>query len=381
MSISDISTNNTYVDLICRVLSVNAKEFEKNGEKSTRYYGLLEDQSGSIPFSAWRDLGIARRDVVKITSAQVREWQGVLKLNINTTTKVQKVTDETIIEQFQRLKGTGTSRLLPIKSMEPGQNNISCTCKVVSIEPLEVKMNDDVKTVYKGILADPTGSIRFTAWQDFKLQAGMNVKIESASIKVWQGFLEMNLNNNTQIRQNTGDSSPPIDERSVIEKLPISALYDRDFLRTPEFVLEGTIIELKSGSGVIQRCTKCMRAVKEGECAMHGKIDVKNDLRLKAVLDDGTGTLTILMGKDLSEIFIGKTLSECIDIISQNENKASANEALLEHLLMRDIQVKGNLIRDDYGASLLVTSVEWVTTEPAAVQSEARTMLEAMELV
>jgi replication factor A1 len=191
----------------------------------------------------------------------------------------------------------------------------------------------------------------------------------------------MNLNNNTQVKERTGDSVPSIDERSVIETLPIGALYDREFLRTPEFVLEGTIIELKSGSGVIQRCTKCMRAVKNDECTMHGKIDFKNDLRLKAILDDGTGTVTILMGKDLSEIFIGKTLSECMDIISQSDNKASANEALLEHLLMRDIQVKGNLIRDDYGASLIVTSVEWVITEPASVQAEARTMLEAMELV
>ena len=44
--INDLSTKSTYVDLTCRVLSINAKEYDKNGERATRYYGLLEDKTG-----------------------------------------------------------------------------------------------------------------------------------------------------------------------------------------------------------------------------------------------------------------------------------------------------------------------------------------------
>ncbi|UCH88543.1 MAG: hypothetical protein JSV49_09830 [Thermoplasmata archaeon] len=377
--IQDISNENSQINLLCRVLTINSKEYEKNGQNSTRYYGMLEDGTGTISFSAWRDLGLARNDIVRLTKARVRQWQGVLRLNIDKGTKVTKVTDESITGKFKTRQSPAPSRKLTINSLHPGLNNISCTCRIVSIEPIDIKLDGELKTVFKGVLADKTGSLRFTAWKDFELQTDMVIEIQNASVKVWRNFLEMNLNNSTVVIVHTKVNLPSLNELPIEERVTIGALYEREYITNPEFILEGTLIELKSGSGVIKRCTKCSRTVQSDECVIHGKVDPKYDLRIKAILDDGTGAVTILIGKELTEKLLNLPLKECIEFISKNDNLNRANELLLSPVMAQDVQVKGQIMRDDFGTTILATSANIVSTDPATVRSDAQLLLEAME--
>ena len=51
----------------------------------------------------------------------------------------------------------------------------------------------------------------------------------------------------------------------------------------------GNVVSVRPGSGIISRCPECGRVVQKASCRVHGKVEGIRDMRIKAVLDDGTG--------------------------------------------------------------------------------------------
>ena len=84
----DLKPNQPSVNLLCRVIAINPKNIIVKGEDRKIYYGLLVDESGTIPFTAWDDFEIAKGDVLEISNAYTREWQGDTKLNFGGRTKI-----------------------------------------------------------------------------------------------------------------------------------------------------------------------------------------------------------------------------------------------------------------------------------------------------
>ena len=74
--------------------------------------------------------------------------------------------------------------------------------------------------------------------------------------------------------------------------------------------VRGVLIDIKKGSGLVLRCPDCNRVTQKGMCMVHGKVQGKHDLRIKGVLDDGTGAVTVILGKELTEKLSGKTMEE-----------------------------------------------------------------------
>jgi replication factor A1 len=374
--IGEITNQDRFVDLICRVKTLNSKEFTRNGRKSNRYFGMLEDATGNISFSAWEELPFIQGDIIKIERAGVREWQGILQVNFGKSTKILKTTDKEIIKKFKDLNTHEVVHSYFINSLEPGLENVSCICRIVSVEPIEIKTNEEIKTVYKGIVADETGSIRFTAWHDLNMEKNMTVEIQGASVRLWQGFLELNLNRKTNINKNINKTLPETTDLPVEKSIKISDIWDCEYLSTPEFVLEGTIIELKDGSGLIKRCPHCSRVIKENECIIHGKIELISDLRLKVVVDDGYGAITIIVGKELSEQLTGKTLEEYLTVNSSNKNSSSVFKDLFEFLILKNVRVKGNTLKDDFGVSLYATSISLIEIDTDTIRATAQQIIE-----
>lgn len=53
--------------------------------------------------------------------------------------------------------------------------------------------------------------------------------------------------------------------------------------------IEGALVDMQSGSGLIKRCPDddCTRVLQNGWCSEHGKVEGEFDLRVKGVIDDG----------------------------------------------------------------------------------------------
>ena len=54
--ISKLQPNDQNVNLLCRVITINPKEILVKGENRKIFYGILGDESGTIPFTAWNNI-------------------------------------------------------------------------------------------------------------------------------------------------------------------------------------------------------------------------------------------------------------------------------------------------------------------------------------
>jgi replication factor A1 len=344
--ISDLQPNEKSVNLICRVISVNPKEVSVKGDNRKIFYGIFGDESGTIPFTAWTsELDIKKDDVVEISNAYTREWQGNIRLNLGDRVKIEKTDKEKLPETAFVPK---EAKVIDLRS---GMGTVDVTARIIEINERETEVNGVSKKVFSGVIADETGKAQFTSWHDFKLQEGDVLRISGGYIKSWKGIPQLTFDEKAEVKK--------LDKTKISKK-------DLDQTRLPLFKLiekrggidvqvQGTIIEVRPGSGVIMRCPECNRAVQNGECTVHGKVEGSSDLRLKLVIDDGTGSVSTVLNRELTEKIIGKTLDEC-EKIDENALIDELNNSLFAHKLM----VQGNALSDDFGTNVIAKDAELV---------------------
>ncbi len=138
----------------------------------------------------------------------------------------------------------------------------------------------------------------------------------------------------------------------------------------------GTVVDIKKGSGLIFRCPECNRVVQKGICQVHGKVAQVPDLRIKAVVDDGTAALTAVMRKDVTELLTGMTLKSGMEEVRETMNPDIVGQRIEEKLLAKPIEVRGNVTSDDYGLMMIVTEARLTIPD---VKSEAEALLAKVE--
>jgi replication factor A1 len=223
------------------------------------------------------------------------------------------------------------------------------------------------------MMADDSGKVQFSAWHDFELKPNEVVKVSKAYVKGWKGVPKLNFG-----------------ERALVVRLPESSMPDvvssRPKPRTIEDVervggatdalIIGTIVDIKEGSGLIRRCPQCKRVVQKGACRLHGKVDGFPDLRVKAVLDDGNASLTAVMNRPVTELLIGMNLEECVRQAKEAMNTEVIREIVEEKLLARPLELRGNVLSDEYGLMMIVVDASSVRMD---VQAKAAEILANVE--
>jgi replication factor A1 len=136
--------------------------------------------------------------------------------------------------------------------------------------------------------------------------------------------------------------------------------------------LVGSVLAIRDGSGLIQRCPECNRVIQNGQCRSHGNVDGTDDLRVKAILDDGTGTVTAVLDREITENVYGGTLEDALSSARDAMDKEVVADSIAADIVGREYRVRGSLSVDDYGANLDATEFEAVTDEP---QARAQTLL------
>lgn len=72
--LTDLKPGKNNVHVLSRIVYINDKQINVKGENKTIFYGILGDESGTLPFTAWADLELQKGDVVDITNAYTKEW-------------------------------------------------------------------------------------------------------------------------------------------------------------------------------------------------------------------------------------------------------------------------------------------------------------------
>ncbi|HJJ30841.1 MAG TPA: hypothetical protein O0X97_01170 [Methanocorpusculum sp.] len=245
--------------------------------------GLVGDESGRIKFVLWKDDAakpLELNRVYTIRNAKVDEYNGRLSLSLN---GAEIVLEDGDIED-----------MFPITPLHNLQAGYACV-HVKFIEEWESRSERMLQT---GLVGDESDRMKFVLWKDDvskPLELNRVYTIRNAKVDEYNGRLSLSLNRAEIIAE---DGSIEVG-------------------RTLE-VLEGNLVQIAKGSGLIKRCPVegCGRVLsKQNLCPVHEiQMNFNYDLRIRGFLDDGEKAHSILMNREITEALSGMALDAAIEL-------------------------------------------------------------------
>lgn len=369
-NVEDLAPGEQGVNLLVRVVTVNEKEIEVEGEPRTVYYGYFGDVTGTISYTAWHDFGLEPDTVVRVNNAYVKEWGGSAEVNLGDYTSIEPE-DPGLLPADSVPR---PSRELTVAELRGGQGSVTCTVRVLEIGEKEIEVEGEPRTIWEGEVADATGKARLTCWNDLGLNAGDAVRVTGGYVKSWRGLPTLNLGDYAEVEVLDDDALAPADELDVSPEVALHELLERGGGYDVRVV--GTVLEIKPGSGLISRCPECNRVVQKGQCRVHGDVEGEPDMRVKATLDDGTAAATLILDRGLTEELLGQTMEEARAKAQEAMSTEVVADELVDLLVAGPLEVRGNATTDEYGLQILGDAV---SVPEVDVQAEAARLLEEVD--
>ena len=358
VDVADVSTEDSSVTVTATILTVGKRPIHYRGEDHVIFEGQLADETGTISYTAWEDFSLEPGETVQIGNAGVREWEGHPELNLGESTDVERVDESLAIEA--EVGGDAD-----LATLSPGDRGVTLDVQVVECESKVIDGRDGETEILSGTLADESARLPFTDWEPRSaIEPGASVRIENAYVREFRGVPSVNCSEFTTVTVR----DQPVEARSDPEQLPISDAVERG--GAYDVALVGNVISIRDGSGLIERCPQCGRVIQKGQCRSHGEVDGEDDLRTKAILDDGTATVTAILDRELTAEIYGGGIEAAREAARDAMDREVVAEAIAEELVGRSFRVRGSLSVDDYGANLDASAFEPATEDPAAVASD-----------
>ena len=214
---------------------------------------------------------------------------------------------------------TGPGGETTVTDIDSPEEWIDITAKV-----LDLRNPDSDAIAQAGTLGDETGTIEFVSWSKSELptlKQGTVYRLGNVVTDEYEGQFSVKLNSTTTIEQVDREIEVSNDDAEV----------------------DGALVDIQSGSGLIKRCPEddCTRVLKNGRCAEHGEGEGEFDLRIKAVIDDGTTVQDVIFGREMTERLTGVTLEEAQEMAMDALDTSVVVEEMTERLLGRYYQVTG----------------------------------------
>ena len=252
-----------------------------------------------------------------------------------------------------------TAELLkPLKDLRVGDIGITVIANVISPEYREISTPRGNAAVISGMLEDETAKLHFTAWVELpELFQFKTILAKDVYVKSFHGMPSVNINEKTVLEAYTG--VVPVYTR---RRHRLKDLTDTDGAYDVE--TEGDVLSLRPGSGLIERCPTCSRVMQKGQCRAHGRLEGLPDLRIKAVLDDGTGAMICVLDRILTEKLTGIALEDLRKEPDKAEGQINAA------IIGKPVVVRGNVTSGDFGMIFVASEAEWPTDSVAEMAKE-----------
>ena len=363
-TLTEVTPRDSSVNLKVKVISVNDKTVNVKGQDKPIRYGLIADSTLARPFTAWESFEFEKNDVVQIKSAYAKDFRGEIQINLGKNAEVEALpSEDPTYEELMELEISQVPTRLPgttymINELRDGTRNVVTTGRVIDLEQRDITAQGEAKTIYTGTLGDETGKIAFTAWKDFELEVDDVIKIAGAYVKSWRGVPKLNFDRNCEVEKLDDDASIPKLENLARDQL-VSIEELSEMKGAFGAVIQGTVLEIKKGSGLIYRCPECNRMLQRNACMVHGAQEGMPDLRVKAVIDDGTDGLVAILNSDLTTKVLGKDIAEYQELTQATpEGNEIVMAELNDKLLAHPVQLKGNVTTDNYGLTMICNNIE-----------------------
>ncbi|KAA9397917.1 Single-stranded DNA binding protein [Haloarcula sp. CBA1130] len=354
-AISEVSTDDSNVTVTAVVLTSGRRSIQYNGEQHVIREGELADETGKISYTAWDGFSgdLQPGQTVRLGNAGVREWDGRPELNLGDSTDPE-VVDETLDIDYD------VGGRAALQDLAPGDRGITVEVQVLECEQKVIDGRDGETTILSGVLGDESGRLPFTDWEPHdEIEEGASVRLEETFVREFRGAPSVNVSEFSAVTAldrtvEVAEDAPRLSIRGAVES---GGLFDVE--------LAGNVIEVRDGSGLIERCPECGRVVQNGQCRSHGAVEGEDDLRTKAILDDGTDTVTAVLDDELTARVYGGDLDDAREHARDAMDKEVVADRIADRIVGREYVVRGSLSVDEYGANLTASTFTEADDDPA----------------
>ncbi|MFP9192222.1 Single-stranded DNA binding protein [Natronosalvus vescus] len=352
--VGDITPDDGSVTVTGVVLTAGKRSIRYQGDDHVIVEGELADESGVIDFTAWEDFGLAPGDTITAGNAGVREWDGEPELNFGESTSLS-----TLEESLEVPYDVGGEA--DLASLRTGDRAKTIEVAVIECEERTINGRDGETTILSGVFGDESGRLPFTNWDPVPaIEEGNAVRIENAYVREFRGVPEVNVSAFSTVTTledgvDVGSDAPQL---GIGEAVATGGVYDVE--------LVGNVLAVRDGSGLIQRCPECNRVIQKGQCRTHGSVDGIDDLRVKAILDDGTGAVTVILDDELTEAVYGGDVEDAKAEARDAMDQEAVADTIRERIVGTEYRIRGHLSVDEYGANLDASTFDESDDDPVA---------------
>lgn len=346
--LKDIQIGEHNIEIIGQVIEINERTIKIKNTDKTFFSGMICDETSSRSFTAWSDFDLKPGDVISVQQAYVRNWQERPEINLGPKSKVTKLTTKIQVpENFELRK---------LALLRDGDINVHTKFTILNVGTIDINKKDGARKILSGIIADEDTKLPMTAWQlSPELVAGNTVEVKNAYVRSFRGVPTLNINESSVI-------SILETKLEYIEKegQKIGDIIAKD--GAYDITIEGNILSIRPGSGLIARCPECSRVVQKGFCRVHGKVNEINDLRIKAIIDDGTGALTLVLDSRLTNKLCAITIEEAMKVTQMAMSQKAVQDDIKKKLIGRRLAARGNMSKGEFGITLVAVDA-WESHE------------------
>ncbi|WP_049923692.1 Single-stranded DNA binding protein [Halopiger djelfimassiliensis] len=365
--IADITPEDGNVTVTGVVLTAGKRSIRYQGDDHVIVEGRLADETGVIDYTAWEDFGLEPGDAVTAGNAGVREWDGEPELNLGESTSLsfEEESPELPAEFADEIGGDAD-----LAALQTGDRAVNVEVAVLECERRTIDGRDGETEILSGVFGDESGRLPFTNWDPApEIEDGGPVRIENAYVQEFRGVPEVNVSAFSTVTELDREIDVGADTTTMAvgEAVRTGGIYDVE--------LVGNVIAVRDGSGLIQRCPECYRVIQKGQCRTHGDVNGIDDLRVKAILDDGTGTVTVVLDDELTADVYGGTLEDALEQAREAMDQEVVAETIRDRIVGREYRVRGHLSVDEYGANVDAETFAESDDDP---ETRARAFLEGV---
>jgi len=372
--LAQIGPSDNNIQLKAKIVSVFRKEITtKEGAQKVLFEGEMGDSTMRMRYTYWSDqCDFENGDVVEVLNAYSKSWNDRITLNINegSMRKVQDVELENLDLGIVKQSTNVSGEELELVNLKPGMSNVSVELRVLEVETRNITVKGEAKTIFGGNVGDKSGTCRFTSWEDHNIIAGKAYKIENAYVKEFNGP-DLQFGEYTKFTEVEGEGLPSLKDYEDGVQYTLAQLDERN--GASDAVVEGHVFTIRDDSGLIFRDKETNRVIRNGD-------DRKNavpDLRIRMIFDDGSGSCTAYLNRELTEKILERDLDSCLEFVKENFGPEALLDEIEDALLLKPLKLRGFARSDEYGLSFFARSCEPATE--IDVPNVARQFLAALE--
>ncbi|CAC11531.1 conserved hypothetical protein [Thermoplasma acidophilum] len=340
--IVDINAARQNIDMKVKLLSLNKRTIKNDRGETVYYYGIIGDETGTVPFTAWTFPPAVRvGDVIEIRSCYSNIYNGKIRIYIDGRSEV-------ILKPDVEMEVKRSSDLVKIRDVSLSTPYVSVIGKITGIHKKEYESDGTTKSVYQGYIEDDTARIRISSFGK-QLQDSDVVRIDNARVAQFNGYLSLSVGDSSRI-ESVNVNIPEKPRHIFISEIrsPVGGI-----------TIVGFVVSVGQGSRIFTKCSVCRRIVEDGTCKDHPKAPVYPDIFGYFSISDGTGTITCYINSDSFLPYAG---------ISQDQFRRDAysmnpNSLIKKNLLGKCISVSGDLRSQDDRIVMNVQSMKAISAE------------------